>query len=197
MTLDERRIVVAVLLSLTLVVRLLAQHHAGGVLRDQSDGLARENRWVAASMRLTALGAFVAMLAWVATGATLPGTFELPGWAYWAGVVLAEGGAVLLIWVQLALGVHLSGTLHLRDDHRLVQHGPYARVRHPMYTAFVLLFSGLSLLIGSAPLAVAMLATQVWTIGLRLPAEERSLQERFGDAWTRYRARTGTVTPWF
>jgi len=194
---DERRLAVGILLSLTLLVRFLAQQHAGGVMRDQSDGLARENRAVAWTMRLGALVALIGVVAWLATGVVLPGSVTLPGWVHGGGLVLAEAGAVLLVWVQHALGLQLSGTLHLREDHQLVQHGPYAKVRHPMYTAFVLLFTGIGLLMQNVPVLVMMLATQVWTVGLRLPAEERSLHERFGEAWEAYRQRTGALTPWF
>ena len=198
MTLDERQLAVGIVLSITLVVRALAQQQAGGLFRDQSDGLARERGWfLAVLMRLGALVAFVAIGAWLGFDVRLPGSIDVPPLAAWSGLVLAEAGAVLLIWVQLALGVHLSGTLHLRKDHQLVQSGPYATVRHPMYTAFILLFTGLALLIGNVPVAVLMLATQAWTVLWRLPAEERSLEERFGSAWSDYRRRTGALTPWW
>ena len=194
---EQARLAVAIVVSLTLAVRLVAQHHAGGLFRDQADGFAREGgRALAIGVRLAALAAFVGIVAWVLTGWSLPGTVDLPAWSDWLGLALAEAGLVLLVWVHHALGVHVSGTLHLRDDHRLVQHGPYARVRHPMYTAFILLFTGIALLIGNVPIAVALLGTQVWTVLWRLPAEERSLHDRFGDAWLGYRRRTGTLTPW-
>lgn len=197
MTLDERQLAVGILLSVTLVVRVLAQHQAGGVFRDQSDGLAREGgRLLALAVRIPALGALIAMVVWLVGDTPLPGSVDLPPWAHWLALGLAEAGTVLLLWVQQSLGVQLSGTLHLRDDHQLVQIGPYARVRHPMYTAFVLQFTGLGLLVGSLPLLAVLLATQAWTIGWRLPAEEQSLHAQFGDTWTAYRRRTGALTPW-
>ena len=198
MSFEQRQLAVGILLSITLIVRILASREAGGLFRDQSDGLAREKgRGLAIVVRLFALAAVGAMSTWVLTGWSLPGSVEVPPAAAWAGLAFAESGLVLLIWVHLALGVHFSGTLHLRPDHRLVTSGPYARVRHPMYTAFILLFAGLGLLIGSVPLAVGLLATQAWTVLWRLPAEEASLRERFSEDWTAYRRQTGALTPWW
>jgi protein-S-isoprenylcysteine O-methyltransferase Ste14 len=197
MTLHERQLTVAILLSLTLFVRVLAQQAAGGVLRDQSDGITREGLpWFTTAMRVGSLICLLAVLAWAFVGTSLPGEVALPPWVGWVGLASAQAGAILLIWVQLALGVHVSGTLHLREDHRLVQHGPYARVRHPMYTAFILLFLGIGLLTHNLLVGTFLLSTQVWTIGWRLAAEERSLLERFGPEWVAYQQHTGVLTPW-
>ena len=197
MTELERQILVGVLLSLTIAVRLVAHHEAGGMFRTQDDGLEREGgRLVGLLLRLVFLvGGLGTMVAWAVWPALVPGNVALPAWAHALGVVLAEAGVVLLVWVHIALGVHFSGTLHLRGDHQLVQHGPYASVRHPMYTSFLLLFGGLSLLTGNLLVAAITLGSQVWTIGWRLSAEEASLAARFGEAWAHYRARTGAILP--
>lgn len=198
MTETERQLVVGVLLTLTIAVRLVAHHTAGGMFRDQDDGLQREGgRAVGLLLRLVFLvGGLGAVVAWIVRPDVVPGGVSLPGWAHWLGVGLAEAGVALLVWVHIALGVQFSGTLHLRDDHQLIQHGPYARVRHPMYTSFLLLFGGLALLTGNVVIASVLLGSQAWTVGWRLPAEERSLASRFGEAWATYRARTGALTPW-
>lgn len=196
--LDETRaILVLTLLALTIGVRLVAHHEAGGLLRDQADGMAREGGTVVAVvLRLVFLvGGLGGTVAWALSPELLPGSLAVPGWAAWLGVASAVAGLVLLVWVHIALGVHFSGTLHLRDGHRLVQHGPYARVRHPMYTSFLLLLGGLSVVMGNVPLAVVLLGSQVWVLWFRLPAEEASLAAAFPEAWPAYRARTGALLP--
>ncbi|MEM7160733.1 MAG: isoprenylcysteine carboxylmethyltransferase family protein, partial [Myxococcota bacterium] len=113
----------------------------------------------------------------------------------WLALVSTIAGIVLLVWVHIALGVHFSGTLHIRGDHELVQHGPYAWVRHPMYTSFLLLLGGLSALIANAIIGAVLLGSQVWVLVARLPSEEASLAKTFPTTWPDYRRRTGALLP--
>ncbi len=196
MDVSERQLLVGVLLSLILLVRIVSHQEAGGMFRDQSDGLEREGRLLGYVARFAFLvggvgGAFL----WCWRAELVPLNLPLPVAAHWLGLGLVEAGVALLVWVQIALGVHFSGTLHLREGHQLVQHGPYARIRHPMYTSFLLLFTGLGLLTGNGLLAAIMLGSQVWVLGWRLPQEEAMLEQQFGDLWREYRGRTGAVLP--
>lgn len=197
MDLDLRRLAIGLIISLVLAVRITAHRQAGGMLRDQSDGLEREGGIVVALLlRLIFLiGGLGGLTVWLIDPGLLPGSIDLPAAAEWAGVVLAEAGLILLVAVHLALGVHFSGTLHTADDHRLVTNGPYAVVRHPMYTSFLLMFGGFGLLTGNVPLALLLLGSQAWVLGVRLGREEAQLAELFADEWERYRASTGAVIP--
>lgn len=197
MNVFERQLLVGALFGLVIAIRMVAHHEAGGFFRDQDDGLAREGgRLLALLVRLAAVVFGIGGLAlWSVAPSWVPGNLELPGWTHWLGLGLTEAGLVLLIWVHTALGVHFSGTLHLREDHRLVQRGPYAAVRHPMYTSFLLLFTGFGLLTGNTLIAAVSLGSQVWVLSWRLRLEEASLEQQFGEEWTRYRARTGALVP--
>ncbi|MEM6640631.1 MAG: isoprenylcysteine carboxylmethyltransferase family protein [Pseudomonadota bacterium] len=197
MDLSERRLAVAGVLLLLFAVRLIAHRAAGGMARDQSDGIALEGgRSVALALRLTVLvfGLIPAVI-WCVAPTRLPGQLDLPDITYWAALASALAGLLLLIFVHRALGRQFSGTLHLRDDHQLVTHGPYSRIRHPMYTAFLLLLGGLATLIGNAWIAVVLLGSQVWVLLVRLPLEEAQLNERFGQAWQEHCHRTGRLLP--
>lgn len=199
MTQIEQQIIVGVLFSIAILIRLVAHSEAGGLFRDQRDGMQREGGiFFAIAIRLIFfISGLAATLLWITSPQSLPGNFILPSWAHWLGLILAELGIALLVWVHIALGVHFSGTLHLRNNHTLVQRGPYQRIRHPMYTAFLLLFGGLSLLTANILLASVYLSSQIWTILGRLGQEERSLEARFGEDYRRYKAQTGILTPWF
>ncbi len=113
----------------------------------------------------------------------------------WLGAGLFATGLLLLMWVHVTLDRHFSGALSLRNDHLLIEHGPYRRVRHPMYFAFLVMILGIGILtanwgIGIPPL-FEVLAIMLW----RTPVEEEMLTERFGDAYRQYIRRTHRFFP--
>ena len=103
------------------------------------------------------------------------------------GILLAVAGTVVMVLAARALGAGFTPFPRPRDPGRLVDTGPYAVVRHPVYTGGILLFTGISLalspwaLLGTAALAV------LWALKSRL--EERLLAARY-PAYAEYRART-------
>ena len=105
-----------------------------------------------------------------------------------AGLLLAWAAAALAVWAKLALGRSFTASFAVRPDHALVTHGPYAIVRHPMYTAFVALLLGLAIAWDSwVSVGFALLyAAASW---LHTAIEEPMLESHFGDAWREYRAR--------
>ena len=58
-----------------------------------------------------------------------------PDWLRWIGFALGLVSLGLWTWTQVALGKEWSPQLQLRKEHHLVTIGPYARIRHPLYTA--------------------------------------------------------------
>jgi protein-S-isoprenylcysteine O-methyltransferase Ste14 len=119
----------------------------------------------------------------------------LPGWLRWAGLATAAAAVGLLWWVQVSLGRNFSGNLHVLDDHRLVTHGPYRWVRHPMYSVFYLLI--ISWFLISANLLIGGLWIGVITLVVlyRLGREEQVMIETFGDEYRAYIQRTGRLLP--
>ena len=120
--------------------------------------------------------------------------FALPAWLRWLGLVAGVLGVGLLGWAEAALGRHWSAQLQLRKGHQLVTSGPYARLRHPLYTALFGYGIGLALVSASWPI-VALAALVVWGLILRVPKEEEMLVEEFGDAYRDYMKRTGRFWP--
>lgn len=111
-----------------------------------------------------------------------------------SGALLSAAALVMLSFVHRALGRHWSASLRVREDHRLVTRGPYARVRHPMYTALISNMVGLSLV--AANLSVLLpRAVQITLLLLRLGKEERMMLAHFGEEYRSYMARTGRLLP--
>jgi protein-S-isoprenylcysteine O-methyltransferase Ste14 len=125
-------------------------------------------------------------------------TFSFPGAEVVElfGVAVFGLGTVLLGWSFRALGRFATPRLEVRSDHVIVRSGPYARLRHPMYTAVILLTSGVALAFLSRPVALAALAI-VALAGWRAKSEESLFLESptLGDEYARYAARTGRFLP--
>jgi protein-S-isoprenylcysteine O-methyltransferase Ste14 len=116
-----------------------------------------------------------------------------PGLAL-AGLAVAAAGVVLHGRARRALGAYWLPTVGVRAGHALVDHGPYAVVRHPLYLGAWLLAAGT---VAAHPsLATACLATGLTIgIGLKIVREERLLRRIFGDDWSRYSRRVPAVLP--
>lgn len=154
----------------------------------------------------TAVGRERALVLGVTLGTFAPlvlyGVGGLDGWSRWtgpatlaAGLALGVSGLVLLWRTHAALGLNFSPLVDLREDHTLVQSGPYRFVRHPMYTSGFLLFAGLGLISGNPALGVPPLLALAALVAARLPGEEAMLAERFGEEWRRYTQATGRLLP--
>lgn len=61
------------------------------------------------------------------------------------GFVLAVGGMLGTFTCRRALGRFWTAEAALQDDHRVIDDGPYAVVRHPIYTAAIVLYTGTAL----------------------------------------------------
>jgi protein-S-isoprenylcysteine O-methyltransferase Ste14 len=113
---------------------------------------------------------------------------ELFGWAMFACVL---GGMAFAWWARLHLGSLWSGTVTRKADHRIIDTGPYAIVRHPIYTGILFSLYATALERGRVePIIGAMLMT----IGLWMKAR---LEESFLDlpGYDEYRARVPMLVP--
>ncbi len=135
------------------------------------------------------LAAFALQPAWLAA-LSIP----IPGIIRWAGFFLGLVGLGLWIWAQIALGKEWSPQLQLREKHRLVTTGPYARMRHPLYSGMIVWTGGLALVSANWILvAFGVLMCAVFLV--RVPREEQMMIDAFGEEYREYRKRTGRVFP--
>lgn len=72
----------------------------------------------------------------------------LPKWLVIASTVLFLF-AYLLYTEVLRENIYLSRTIEIQEDHKVIDTGLYSIVRHPMYTATILLFLSMPLVLGS------------------------------------------------
>lgn len=78
------------------------------------------------------------------------GWSSAPLWTLWLGLLLHAGGDAIMVWA-MAVNPYLEKTVRIQTErgHQVVTTGPYARVRHPMYTGLILLMAGMPLVLGS------------------------------------------------
>ncbi|MDP9191094.1 MAG: isoprenylcysteine carboxylmethyltransferase family protein [Acidobacteriota bacterium] len=109
-------------------------------------------------------------------------------------VAAAVGGGSLLIWARTTLGRYFDPRLHIRPEHVLITAGPYAYVRHPVYSAYLLLWVSLALLFANVAFSAFVGFFLARTL-LRIPAEERMMSEHFGDEYVVYRKSVPALIP--
>lgn len=120
--------------------------------------------------------------------------FPLPKMCRWLGVPAAIAGLALFEWMFRHLGLNVTSTSAPRHQAELITTGPYRWVRHPMYTAVLILVVAATLL--TANLIVAVGGSGMFALLVaRSRLEEARLLEKFGDAYRAYQGHTGRFLP--
>ena len=114
------------------------------------------------------------------------------------GVVIYLSGLAFTLWARRTLGrywgLSTSTNVKLLDDHQLIQEGPYAFVRHPMYFGWWVSMLGLTLLYPVWALFILFISSVASSAG-RVRREETTLAKRFGNDWVAYKKRTKSIIP--
>jgi len=114
-----------------------------------------------------------------------------------AGGPLFAGGLALYLWGLRTLGTMFGPSsgfgVRLSAGHRLVMHGPYSYVRHPMYTGVIAAGIGGALLYRTW--SALCFAVMMLGLAVRAHREEKVLAEEFGAEWTAYATRVPALVP--
>lgn len=114
------------------------------------------------------------------------------------GLIIYLAGFGFTLWARRTLGKYwgLSTSLDVKlfDEHQLIQSGPYAFVRHPMYFGAWTFMFGLLLLYPTWTILI-LLVSMLTAFSGRARREEVALAERFGDSWVEYKQRTWFIIP--
>jgi protein-S-isoprenylcysteine O-methyltransferase Ste14 len=112
------------------------------------------------------------------------------------GSILTSMGIGLAIWARYHLAEYWSARITIKEDHQLIRTGPYARLRHPIYSGIVLAAIGSAVVIDQWR---CVLGVCLVLIGYCIKArkEETMLTQQFGDAFREHQKHAGFLIPRF
>ncbi len=112
----------------------------------------------------------------------------------WVGVGLTAVGIGLAILARMMLGGNWSSSVTVKQDHKLIRSGPYAVVRHPIYTGILLAMLGAAMANGRVG---ALLGVVVAAVGLRMKSlvEEGFMEREFGEQYAEYKRHVKALIP--
>ena|ERR1039458_3617128 len=103
-------------------------------------------------------------------------------------------GLIIALWARTILGGNWSASVTFKEDHELIERGPYRFVRHPIYTSILLMILGTAIISGRAGpfLALIICFLVYWQ---RLRQEEALLTKHFPETYPGYKSRTKALIP--
>jgi len=112
------------------------------------------------------------------------------------GIALTWLGIGIAIWARYHLGQFWSGRVTLKQDHQLIRTGPYAHLRHPIYTGLDLAAIGTALVLDRWRCVVGVVVIMIGFV-IKAKREEALLAGQFGEAFQEHRKHTGFLLPRF
>lgn len=154
-----------------------------------------EGRTLVAALRLLSLIVLLPVLGYIVNPRWVAwARWPLPDWVRWIAALVAIGTIPVFVWILVSIGSNITPTHITRQTHKLVRHGPYRWVRHPLYATGFIFCAALTLLTALWWLPVGIIPPLVALL-LRTPIEETRLIETFGEEYREYMKRTGRFFP--
>ena len=111
----------------------------------------------------------------------------------WVGVGLCLAGFGFAVWARVHIGRNWGMPMSLREGHELVTSGPYAYVRHPIYSGLMLAMIGSAFTLSVLWLLALPLYFAYFLFSAR--SEEKTMLAQFPDSYPAYRRRTRMLLP--
>jgi protein-S-isoprenylcysteine O-methyltransferase Ste14 len=143
------------------------------------------------------LGCAAVLLVWEpATGRGFLGhrVTSPAGWVAWLGLAVTIGGCAFAIWARAILGPNWSSMVTVKQDHELILRGPYAVVRHPIYSGFLLALTGTVIAVGEIRAFIGLWLAFIGFL-VKSAAEEKFMREEFSTKYARYCQRVRRLIP--
>jgi protein-S-isoprenylcysteine O-methyltransferase Ste14 len=116
-------------------------------------------------------------------------------WSFWIGATVTGGGLLFAVWARLHLGNNWSNAVTIKEGHELITSGPYALVRHPIYTGILAGFLGTAIALSQVRgvIGFVLIFVVLWA---KLRLEEEWMRSQFGETYATYAHRTAGLVPY-
>jgi protein-S-isoprenylcysteine O-methyltransferase Ste14 len=115
---------------------------------------------------------------------------------YAVGVAMIFLGSLLRRYCWRTLGEYFTGDVRARADQPVIRTGPYRLVRHPSYTAGMMMNIGIGLALGSWVTFVLLTISTIATYMYRVRVEERALLNTIGEPYRSYMSESKRFVPY-
>lgn len=134
--------------------------------------------------------------------------FVFPGWIAWSkillndyirsfGFILSMFSIVFFLNLKTLLAKNFSPTITINQNHEMIRHGLYSRIRHPIYTTYFIFYIGIFFLSSNLFIGLSWFIIYLIFIINRVVYEERMLIDKFGNEYIEYQKKTGKFFPKF
>jgi protein-S-isoprenylcysteine O-methyltransferase Ste14 len=144
---------------------------------------------------LISLGVLLIPTVWIPTSLLDGFSLRFPIWVRLIGIALSIVSLYFFRLIHKTLGANWSPTLEIMKGHQLIKTGPYRTIRHPMYAQMFLWTIAQALIISNWVAGFSGLIAMSILYAVRVPKEEKMLEEAFGEEYIRYRRKTGSILP--
>jgi protein-S-isoprenylcysteine O-methyltransferase Ste14 len=131
---------------------------------------------------------------WLAAGVLGERFVAQRHWVETMGIGLTSAGSGLAIWARAILGENWSARVTRKVGHELIRRGPYAYVRHPIYSGLALAVIGTAMVVGEwrGLIAIPLI---IIAESMKARREEQYMVAEFGEGYEQYRRETGFLVP--
>jgi protein-S-isoprenylcysteine O-methyltransferase Ste14 len=114
---------------------------------------------------------------------------------FWLGAAVTIAGLLFAVWAREHLGSNWSRSVTIKQGHELITTGPYAVVRHPIYTGILIGFLGMAIAISQVRgfIVFVLIFLALW---IKLRMEEQWMRSQFGEAYAAYVRQTAALVPY-
>jgi protein-S-isoprenylcysteine O-methyltransferase Ste14 len=116
-------------------------------------------------------------------------------WAFWIGAAVTVAGLLFAVWARRYLGRNWSSSVTIKQGHELITTGPYALVRHPIYTGILTGFLGTAIALAQVRgfIGFVLIFLVLWP---KLRTEEKWMRSQFGEMYAAYAHQTAALVPY-
>jgi protein-S-isoprenylcysteine O-methyltransferase Ste14 len=116
-------------------------------------------------------------------------------WSFWIGAAVTLVGLLFAVWARRHLGSNWSQAVTVKQGHELITTGPYALVRHPIYTGILTGFLGTAIALSQVRgvIGFVLIFVALWA---KLRTEEEWMRSQFGETYETYAHETAALVPY-